>query len=327
MPFNHLYTLFMLHPHEHWDPECLSWSCDITWAIIVAPHTEIDWCWKRISALNPNITKEIILQNPEKPWDRECTNARFFTSWDDILRSPPSALCLWVWLLLSRNPEVGTWEHVRDHPHFPWNWLALSMNPQVATWERVRDYPEFPWCWDALSGNPKVATWDHVWTTNPELPWDWGIYSDIVEWEHVRAHPDLNWNWGNLSGNPKVATWDRVVSEHPELPWDWEGFSMNLNVTWSMVVENPTQKWSYIGLSHNRNLTWRIVHENIDKPWSFLAFTVSTFGGRQNAAVRLQRWWRYTVPRMRHRRRMAPVCAEIQTSRSRASGGGFNANQ
>jgi len=92
--------------------------------------------------MNPNITWEIILENPDKPWE-------------------------WYWL--SRHPSV-TWEIVQENPDKSWNGTMLSMNPNM-TWEVVQKNPDIPCNWYAVSMNPKLC-WDTV-QGNPDKPWDW----------------------------------------------------------------------------------------------------------------------------------------------------------
>ena len=55
--------------------------------------------WDSISE-NPNITWEIIKNNPDKPW---------------------------VWDCLSRNPNI-TWEIIKNNLDKPWDWKVLSLN-------------------------------------------------------------------------------------------------------------------------------------------------------------------------------------------------------
>ena len=52
---------------------------------------------------NPSITWEIVLANPDKPWNWNC---------------------------LSENPSIH-WEIVLNNPDRPWNWSRLSKNPSM----------------------------------------------------------------------------------------------------------------------------------------------------------------------------------------------------
>ncbi len=50
--------------------------------------------------MNPNITFDIIQDNPDKPWD---------------------------WLGISRNPNI-TWKIIQDNPDKNWSWYNISRN-------------------------------------------------------------------------------------------------------------------------------------------------------------------------------------------------------
>ena len=76
---------------------------------------------------NPNITRGIVEENINKPWN---------------------------WYGLSMNPNI-TWEVVKDNLDKPWNWYKLSRNPAI-TWTVVKDNLDKPWCWYYLSSNPDI---------------------------------------------------------------------------------------------------------------------------------------------------------------------------
>ena len=57
------------------------------------------WNWGWISK-NPNITMDIIRENPDKPWN-------------------------WEWI--SWNPNI-TFDIIREKPDKPWNWEWISLN-------------------------------------------------------------------------------------------------------------------------------------------------------------------------------------------------------
>ncbi len=74
---------------------------------------------------NPNITWEIIQENPDKPWN---------------------------YFELSKNSNI-TWDIIQANLDKPWNWKGLSCNPNI-TWENVKANPTKPWNWYSLSWNP-----------------------------------------------------------------------------------------------------------------------------------------------------------------------------
>ena len=73
-------------------------------------------------SINPNITWEIVRDNPDKKWN---------------------------FSVLSSNPNI-TWEIVRDNPDKPWSYYMLSMNPNI-TWDIIKDNPDKPWSYYYIS--------------------------------------------------------------------------------------------------------------------------------------------------------------------------------
>ena len=74
---NHLEKLLKLYPNESWNWEYIYGNPNITWEIITQnPYKP--WDWYGISQ-NPNITWEIITQNLDKPWDWRGISMNKFT--------------------------------------------------------------------------------------------------------------------------------------------------------------------------------------------------------------------------------------------------------
>jgi hypothetical protein len=91
---------------------------------------------------NPNVTTDIITNNPDKPWS---------------------------WFGISFNRHV-TWEFVEKNIDKHWNWYYVSQNPNI-TWEIIKDNPDVPWSWCGVSQNPNITL--DVIADNPDKPWDW----------------------------------------------------------------------------------------------------------------------------------------------------------
>ena len=162
------------HPDKEWSYLYLSENPNITWKTI-QENPDNPWCcsydknrnyctdqesdyeWEPIPenfgdelseidyiylSLNPNITWEIVQDNPDKPWN---------------------------YYYLSRNSNI-TWKIVQDNPNEPWNYDALSLNPNI-TWEIVRDNPDKPWNYYYMSQNPNIS-WEIV-EANPNEDWNY----------------------------------------------------------------------------------------------------------------------------------------------------------
>ena len=75
---------------------------------------------------NPNITWNIIQNNPDKPWN---------------------------WNYISINPNI-TLEIIQQNPNKPWKWHLLSNNPNI-TLEMIQANLDKPWDWYDISYNKK----------------------------------------------------------------------------------------------------------------------------------------------------------------------------
>ena len=113
------------------------------WYFLIKYEDMLDWSY---ISRNPNITMEMIENNPDKPWD-----------WD------------WV----SENPNI-TIEMIENSPEKPWNWDVISRNPNI-TMEMIENSPDKPWDWYCLSQNPNITM--EIIEKNPDKPWDWEVIS------------------------------------------------------------------------------------------------------------------------------------------------------
>ncbi len=82
---------------------------------------KLNWSW--ISS-NPNITMEMIENNPDK---------------------------LWNWSWISLNPNL-TMEIIENNPDKPWIWHCISSNTNL-TMEIIENNPDKHWDWDSISKN------------------------------------------------------------------------------------------------------------------------------------------------------------------------------
>ena len=80
-----------------------------------------DYC---LLSENPNITWEIVQNNPDKPW---------------------------TYSMLSQNPNI-TWEIIKNNSNKSWDYSLFSKNPNI-TWKIVQQNPDKPWSYSYLSQN------------------------------------------------------------------------------------------------------------------------------------------------------------------------------
>ena len=121
---------------KQWEKE---WS-EYFWNEFVLKHEDkIDWSWL---SLNPNITWDIVKENPDKPWS-------------------------WYWL--SSNPNI-TMDIIKEKQDKPWDWAGLSDNPNI-TMDIVKANPDKPWDYSEVSYNPNL-TFELIFN-NPCKNWYW----------------------------------------------------------------------------------------------------------------------------------------------------------
>ena len=73
-------------------------------------------------SLHKNLTWDIVIANPDKPW---------------------------CWYALSKNKNIK-WDIIIRHPDKSWDWQNISMNENI-TWENVEECKDKPWNWEYLS--------------------------------------------------------------------------------------------------------------------------------------------------------------------------------
>ena len=115
------------------------------WNFICKYSHKVDW--KNISS-NPNITIEIIGNNPDKPWDWVFISANPNITMEIIDNSPDKP---WDWWNISQKSNI-TMEIIENNPDKPWDWNLISINPNI-TMEFIEKYSDKPWNWTGISIN------------------------------------------------------------------------------------------------------------------------------------------------------------------------------
>jgi len=139
--------------------------------------------WWQLS-YNPNITWDIIQNNPDKYWD---------------------------WSNISRNPNI-TWDIIQNNPDKDWDWQFISRNPNI-TWDIIQNNPDKDWDWTSISEHPNI-TWEII-QNNPDKDWDWNSISEHpnITWEIIQNNPDKDWNWNYISCNTMEKGKERWIND------------------------------------------------------------------------------------------------------------------
>jgi uncharacterized protein len=248
------------------------------WYQNILNDTGKDWNYGNLSA-NPNITWEIVKENPRQPWHYFSLSENPNITWEIVQANPKKP---WDYYKLSANPNI-TWEIVQANPQKQWEYFNLCTNPNI-TWEIVQANPQIRWDYYYLSKNPNI-TWEIV-QAHPEKNWSYQLLSanPNITWDIVRANPQKQWDYTKLSANPNI-TWE-IVQANPQIRWAYHELSMNPNITWDIVQANPQIEWNYDWLGANPNITWDIIKANPQIHWSGLMISLNKMTPAREAFIR-----------------------------------------
>jgi len=216
----------------------LAWREDFTWDIIIS-NPDIPWDYDIIS-FNPNITWDIIQANPHPPggeWDEFSLMSNPNITWE-IMINNFDMQNIEDMEFIGENPNI-TWDIIIANPNPPfgeWDYWELSYNPNI-TWDIVQAYPINDWAMDALSGHENITM--EIIKNNPNIKWDYAgvVRNPNVSWDDITNNPELFSNILSfyLSGNPNIT--DNDIINNPEpfpgKKWDWRIISKNRNISWS----------------------------------------------------------------------------------------------
>lgn len=288
---------------------------NVYFEIAIASNPNLDWNFIKttfdmskwpfyLQSKNPNITYEIIKNEPQYAWD-----------WENFMTNPSLTLDIinkykqekWDWRQLSHNPNL-TLEFINRNIDKSWDWFALSSNP-IITWKFVEKNKQIKWYWDGLAKNPTIhKDKPNLWLEQFEKELYPSYYKlsehPYVTWEFIqknqnKMHSNRDWSFETLSKNLTIPLnvifsnlelgWDwsavserkdvtfEIVLSNLDLPWDWHYISAKPEINWQIVESNPKLAWSYFGLSLNPSITFDDIQSNIDRKWSWNRLTEKPF--------------------------------------------------
>jgi hypothetical protein len=170
----------------------LSGSYNITWEIVIN-NPNLPWDYDQLS-LNPNITWDIVKNNPDKPWNYD---------------------------YLSENPNI-TWDIVINNPDKPWNYYYLSKNTNI-TWDIVKNNLDKSWNYIKLLKKPSV-TLDII-KLNKNLNWDNDYRYMFIE----------NFNDDFIDGYDNTNNYNVQIEP---LTYLYDYYAINPNITIEFIDDN-----------------------------------------------------------------------------------------
>lgn len=176
-------------------------------------HYDVSSEIKKKLCLNPNITLDIIENNP--------------ILFDDFY-------------FISKNPNLN-WEFICKYINQQWDWSYLTT---VMPLKIITENPSYPWSYINLCLNSEL-TWDYI-KKNINENWNWFLLSShiCITLDIVKQTPNLNWNESELTKNPNI-TIEHIKNNLREFKWDWATIVFNPNITQKQIEENEFLPWRW----------------------------------------------------------------------------------
>lgn len=221
---------------------------NITWEI-VRDNPKCDWNHYFLSE-NLSIPIQVIMENLGFGWDPTFVSARNDVTWEIVQNNPNFP---WKWKILSRY--CVTWENIRDNPEKPWDLEYVSANKNI-TPEIIQENPTFPWNYHGLSKNPNIT--EKFIRNNIGREWNWAYLSENrnITIDFVKQFLYKKWGWFSLSLNPTIAT-GKNIRNNPYLPWDWSCLWKSPKLSYKFIRKDRPD-YAY----QNPNITYRDIAPN-----------------------------------------------------------------
>jgi hypothetical protein len=186
-------------------------------------------------SLNPNITMDIVVNNPQYNWDYIFIIQHKNIKLDDIKK--------YLSILEKQN-------------NFLIDFLSLNEN---ITWEQVIQNTQIKWRYDFLSSNKNI-TLDII-KSNPDKNWNFNYLSInlSITWDDIVSNSQINWDWTFISSHPNI-TWE-IIQENLNYPWYWPFVCCNPNITFEIILQSPLLKPYLFNFIYNKNITIKIFNQ------------------------------------------------------------------
>ena len=189
--------------------------------------------YKELSS-NSNLTIDVLLKYPDKPWD---------------------------WERVSKNKSISL-EDMIAHPELPW-YESIKRYKRTSTVQSPPMESEYTFEQDLQIfkesrnlGNGDITTWEDD---------DWYDFSSTLSltMDFVETHIDKQWDWKVLSLNPTLTL--EFVINHWDKDWCWFSMWYNQNITIESILSHPELPWTWYWVFCNPNLTIEVVLENMHR--------------------------------------------------------------
>ena len=221
----------------------------LTWELVVN-NPNINWNMQELSR-HPNITVDIIKNNPNSKWGNWDYGSFSFlnrnVTWQLVMDNPDIP---WNYELLFYNIQLTEAMICDDNFWHEYGERILPHQNIRSTSDLTEDvYFE---CLSRLNIDSKFIE------KNPgpcDSGWGWNYYefkkpSSRFSEKFVIENLHRNWNYECLCTNPNLS-FELLESIASKNSWCRSHLSSSPNLTWRIVAKNPS-RWNYIDLSMNR---------------------------------------------------------------------------
>jgi hypothetical protein len=186
-------------------------------------------------SFNPNITLDIVFDNPQFNWEYNFIIQNKNIKLDDIKKYLPK--------LEKKN-------------NFLIDFLSLNEN---VTWEYVVQNPQIKWSYDFLTSNKNITL--NIIKANPDKNWNFNYLSRnlSITWNDIVSNPEINWDWDFISSHPNI-TWE-IIKSNLNNPWCWHCVCHNPNITFEIILQSPLLKPHLFNFLENENISIKIFNQ------------------------------------------------------------------
>jgi hypothetical protein len=208
-------------------------------------------------SMHPNITYEMMKNNPQYDWDYRYAFMFNPNITMDIIRDDLDKFSDGVLEYLCYN-ENFTYEMIKNEPRIKIKYKYLINNPNI-TFDIIKNDKNLLNAIQNLCKNPNINT--EIVKNNPQMRWNYDL---------IASHPNIDphfamtitKNMRVLSRNPNI-TFEFVEKYKNVIAFDYWELSAHMKLTYEDVINNPDFPWVLQGLSDNKFNKKRSMINNI----------------------------------------------------------------
>jgi len=241
---------------------------------IILDHQNAPWVWDQL-IFNPSLSLKDILSHPELPFsnyvqmgERDIVAHAYWVSKDpditiDIILNNPMAD--WAWRDLSANLSIKL-DDILANQQLPWISKTVSNRSDLTLEYLFEHYRDYPWTWHDMK-ILRYLTLEDILKYQPllnEMAQGRALSFDTVNFHEVINHPLIINKRGLISSATMTL---KDILSHPEIDWFWGFICGFYYITIEDLTNHPDVNWLWPALSHNSSFTMDDIENNMHLPW------------------------------------------------------------